>query len=208
MGLFKKKDYFFQSFVDLLAFAKEEIKLLQDEFKDFTNVNLLNFKNSIHAVEHQADIKKREIEEKLAKEFITSIDREDIFVLLDNIDDLIDSIDEISYKLYIRNYNSLPPNINIFVEKASEAIDGVIKIFENFESINDKKVMDPLIENVLNIEEEVDKLYELSAHKLYVENLSYDQARLGERVYSYFEYITDKARDICKHVYIVIYKNL
>ena len=64
MGLFKKKDYFFQSFVDLLAFAKEEIKLLQDGFKDFTNVNLLNFKNSIHAVEHQADIKKRQKLEK------------------------------------------------------------------------------------------------------------------------------------------------
>lgn len=208
MGLFKKKDYFFESFVELAYYAKKALEILAVGLKDFSNINLLTLKNDVHLVEHEADTKKREIEEKLAKEFITKIDREDIFVLLDEIDDLTDSIDEISYKLYIRNYKNLPENIETFVAKAMAAVDGVIEIFKNFESIKDKNIMDPLFNTVLSLEEEVDSLYEISVHKLYVDNLSYDQARLDERVYSYFEYITDKCRDICKSCLIVMYKNL
>ena len=53
--------------------------------KEFNHDNILELKNSVHELEHQADLKKREIEEKLAKEFITPISREDIFLLLDLI---------------------------------------------------------------------------------------------------------------------------
>ena len=175
----KKNNYFYESFENLCLFAIKE-----------------------------ADIKKKEIEEKLAKEFITPIDREDIFVLLDNIDDLCDAIEEISFKLYIRNYKELPSKTMIFVDRSKEAVEAVYEVLKNFDQINNKEVMDPLINKVLMIEEAVDKIYEYNVHKLYLENKDYDYIRLGERVYSYFEYVTDRCRDICKTILIIMYKNL
>lgn len=204
----KKNNYFYDSFKELMVFPVEEMSILSKGLADFNNDKLDQLKNDVHMIEHKADLRKKEIEERLAKEFITPIDREDIFVLLDNIDDLSDAIDEISYKLYIRNYKVLPKDIDIFIKKSIDAVDAIREVINNFEHINDKAIMDPLINKVLEIEEEVDKLYEMYVHKLYVESSDYDQNRLSERVYSYFEYVTDKCRDISKTVLIIMYKNL
>ena len=96
----------------------------------------------------------------------------------------------------------------IFVDRSKEAVEAVYEVLKNFDQINNKNVMDPLINKVLMIEEAVDKIYEYNVHKLYLENKDYDYIRLGERVYSYFEYVTDKCRDICKTILIIMYKNL
>lgn len=203
-----KNNYFYESFENLCEYAIKEIEVLNKGLSDFSNSTLIELKDSVHKIEHEADVKKKEIEEKLAKEFITPIDREDIFVLLDNIDDLCDAIEEISFKLYIRNYKKLPPKTMLFAEKSKEAIIAVSEVLHNFEHINNKVIMDPLINKVLILEEAVDKIYEIHVHNLYLENKDYDEIRLGERVYSYFEYVTDKCRDICKTILIIMYKNL
>lgn len=204
----KKNNYFYESFETLCSYAIKEINVLRAGLANFSNDKLDELKISVHKIEHEADVKKKEIEEKLAKEFITPIDREDIFVLLDNIDDLCDAIEEISFKLYIRNYHTLPSKTMLFADKSKEAIEAVYEVLKNFEHINEKEVMDPLINKVLNLEEAVDKIYEIHVHQLYVEHSDYDFIRLGERVYSYFEYVTDKCRDICKTILIIMYKNL
>ena len=204
----KKNNYFYDSFTNLMDYAIKTMSILTKGLEDFENVNLLELKNNVHTVEHEADILKHEYEEKLAKEFITPIDREDIFVLYDNIDDLIDSIDEVSYKLYLRNYTELPKNLNIMIDKSFEAIKSLKDIFVNFRDIDKKSIMDPLINKVIVIEEEMDKIYEENVHDLYVESNDYDKNRFFEKVYSYFEYITDKCRDVCKTILIIMYKNL
>lgn len=204
----KKNNYFYDSFTNLMDYAIKTMSILTKGLEDFENVNLLELKNNVHTVEHEADILKHEYEEKLAKEFITPIDREDIFVLYDNIDDLIDSIDEVSYKLYLRNYTELPKNLNIMIDKSFEAIKSLKDIFVNFRDIDKKSIMDPLINKVIVIEEEMDKIYEENVHDLYVESSDYDKNRFFEKVYSYFEYITDKCRDVCKTILIIMYKNL
>lgn len=207
---FKKKNnnYFFESFQTLSQYAIEEMKILSEGLKNFDNSKLLELKTKVHALEHKADGEKKIIEEKLAKEFMTPIDREDIFLLLDEIDDLNDAIDEIPYKLYMRNYQSLPPKIDLFIDKTTEAVNALHDVLVNISNINKKDLIEPKIKKVLNLEEAVDKIYEFHVHQLYVEAKDYDITRLGERVYSYFEYVTDKCRDVCKTVLIIMYKNL
>ena len=204
----KKDNYFYDSFKELSLYPVKEMEVLETGLKNFDNSKLIDLKNEVHAIEHEADHKKKVVEEKLAKEFMTPIDREDIFVLLDNIDDLSDAIDEISFKLYIRNYKYLPPKVNVFIEKTKEAVLSVHEMFENFSHINEKEVLEPYINRVLELEEEVDKLFETHVHELYLEDENYENIRLGERVYNYFEYVTDKCRDICKKVLVIMYKNL
>ena len=185
------------------------IEILEEGLLNFESSNLVVLKNNVHEIEHKADIKKHEFEERLAKEFITPIDREDIFLLLDKIDDLTDSIDEISYKLYIRNYQKVPSNISIFINKTKEAIISLLNILENMDKISNKKIMDPLLNKVIEIEEEVDQLYEVNVRDLYKESdVSYMDIVMNEKVYSYFEYVTDKCRDIVKQIQIIMYKNL
>lgn len=211
MYLFKKKEnYFFEQFVKVSEFSLDAIKTLKAGLENFKPENTLELKNKVHQIEHNADLVKHEVEERLAKEFITPIDREDIFLLLNNIDDLTDAIDEISYKIYVRNYQTLPHNTDIFLTQAYDGIVAVIELLKNLSSFNNKKILDPLIEKIREIEEKTDHLYEENVHALYIQDqdLNYRQIVLTEKIYSMFEYVTDKCRDITKTVSIIMYKNL
>ena len=204
----KRSNFFYDSFVEQINYAVKAMSILKDGLLNFDGIDTLTLKNNVHEVEHNADIMKHQLEEKLAKEFITPIDREDIFVLYDNIDDLIDAIDEVSYKIYLRNYKSLPNNIELFINKSLDAVNYLKDVLASFKYIDDKKIMDPLLSKVIEIEEEVDKLYEENVHRLYLSELDYKVTTTFEKVYGYFEYITDKCRDVCKTISVIMYKNL
>ena len=204
----KRSNFFYDSFVEQINYAVKAMSILKEGLLNFDGIDTLTLKNNVHEVEHNADIMKHQLEEKLAKEFITPIDREDIFVLYDNIDDLIDAIDEVSYKIYLRNYKSLPNNIELFINKSLDAVNYLKDVLASFKYIDDKKIMDPLLSKVIEIEEEVDKLYEENVHRLYLSELDYKVTTTFEKVYGYFEYITDKCRDVCKTISVIMYKNL
>lgn len=204
----KRSNFFYDSFVEQINYAVKAMSILKEGLLNFDGIDTLTLKNNVHEVEHNADIMKHQLEEKLAKEFITPIDREDIFVLYDNIDDLIDAIDEVSYKIYLRNYKSLPSNIELFINKSLDAVNYLKDVLASFKYIDDKKIMDPLLSKVIEIEEEVDKLYEENVHRLYLSELDYKVTTTFEKVYGYFEYITDKCRDVCKTISVIMYKNL
>ncbi len=204
----KRSNFFYDSFVKQIEFAVNSINALKEGLINFKDTNLLDLKNKVHTIEHNADIAKHEYEERLAKEFFTPIDREDIFMLYDNIDDLIDAIDEISYKLYLRNYKELPIDTNLFLDKSIDAINYLKDVLVNFINIDNKKIMDPLINKVIETEEEVDRLYEEYVHRLYVNETDYRKTTSFEKIYGYFEYLTDKCRDVCKTIKIIMYKNL
>ncbi len=204
----KDKNYFYDCFYNLAEYAIKAFDELSKGMKSFDGLDLEKFKDDVHKYEHEADQKKEEYEESLAKEFSTPIDREDIFLLLDAIDDLTDAIDDISYKLFLRNYTSLPVKTNEFIDETKVCLDDLMVVLKDFKHFADKKVIYPLIQKVKDDEAEMDKLYEQEVHQLYKENLAYDKSRFDEVIYGSFEYITDKCRDICKEILIVMYKNL
>lgn len=211
MELFKKKsNYFFDQFAVVGSYSLKAITKLKEGLADFAHVDVNKWKNEVHAIEHEADSIKHETEERLAKEFMTPIDREDIFMLLDKIDDLTDSIDEISYKLYLRDYTSLPEGTLTFVDLAYRGVEAVQEVLKNLNSLTNKKLLDPLLTKVRDIEEEADHLYEEHVHALYktVTNANYLDIRLAEKVYGLFEYVTDQCRNVTKTVEIIMYKNL
>ncbi|MFA6624932.1 MAG: DUF47 family protein [Bacilli bacterium] len=205
----KKSNYFFDQFAVVGGYSLRAMEELKKGILNFPDEDALTMKNTVHAIEHQADDIKHEIEERLAREFMTPIDREDIFLLLDAIDDLTDSIDEISYKIYLRDYKQLPDKTPLFLDIAHRAVVAVVEVLKNLQNITNKKLMDPLIENVRNLEEQTDHMYEENVHALYVKNPDNDSNTvLAEDIYGMFEYVTDKCRDITKEVEIIMYKNL
>ena len=205
----KKTNYFFDQFAILSQFCIQSIDTLIQGFQPTDAIDVEKLKNSVHAIEHSADEKKREIEERLGKEFMTPIDREDIFLLLDSIDDLTDAIDDVSYKMYVHNQTFIPAEGNDILELAKGGVYAISEVLSHLHEVTKKEVMDPLIRKVQEYEEEADHIYEKRVHDIYLKSL--DRTKEGmvtENFYSSFEYITDKCRDIAKEVSIIMYKNL
>ena len=67
-------------------------------------------------IEHAADLEKHKLMEQLTKEFITPIEREDIILLFQQIDDVTDCIEDVARKLYMYNVTSIRPEMTEFAE--------------------------------------------------------------------------------------------
>ena len=82
---------FFEMFSDLAKHATTSATLLHDLFTD--PVHLERFAAEIKEVEHQADDITRDVIGRIDKSFVTPIDREDIHLLVSQLDNVVDLID-------------------------------------------------------------------------------------------------------------------
>ena len=94
MGRKKNHDYF-SMLVDGVSYACAAAEMLNEYLQDFEPEKLSHHIEEMHKIEHAADIAKHEMLQKLLKEFITTIDREDILELADVIDDVTDSLEDV-----------------------------------------------------------------------------------------------------------------
>ncbi len=64
----------------------------------------------MHKVEHVADEKKHDLLNVLTKAFITPLEREDITLLSQNIDEVIDKIEDVLLRIYCNNIRIIRPD--------------------------------------------------------------------------------------------------
>ena len=79
----KKQDvYYFNNFVACAEESCHAAHLLKDVLANFNPDDLIGRLDEMHAIETRADGRKHEAMDRLAKEFIPPIEREDIIILI------------------------------------------------------------------------------------------------------------------------------
>ena len=91
----KQDDYYFDNFIKCEEYACKEAYLLKEILTDFQPAEISKRMEEVHEIEREADTHRHEITDKLAKAFITPIEREDIIALSHHIDDVTDKIEEV-----------------------------------------------------------------------------------------------------------------
>lgn len=92
---------------------------------------------TMHRIEHEGDILCREISVMLNKTFITPFDREDIYLLSNNIDNVVDAIDAITKRMGL--YKLTKPDAHlkqfaVLIEQASLSLTDAIKYLDNMKN--------------------------------------------------------------------------
>jgi predicted phosphate transport protein (TIGR00153 family) len=203
-----KSNYYYDSFPRLCSYAKKCSEALLDFMKHFDYSKLKEIKDSIHRIEHEADDQKHEVMEKLTREFMTPIDREDILELLRLIDDITDAIEEVPLKLYIYDYHELPADTIHFAEVVDDCIGKTEICLEHFPEFPKDGVLKPYIMEVVHLEEETDDIYEEDMHTMYMTIKDGFARHRGEAMYTMLEETADRCREVCKFVETIMYKNL
>ena len=209
--MFKRKEKsnpYFDSFPELMHFALTCGEMILEALKEFDPSKTEVLKSSVHEVEHQADELKHRITEKLLTEFMTPIDREDIFTLLRMIDDVTDAIEEVSLKLYIYNYSELPEDTIPFLELTIECIKKTEDCLKQFPHYLDSKVFAPYVLEVVKLEEAGDARYIENMHNLYLKEKDGFKRHKAEAMYTMLENVSDKCREVCRFVQNIALKNI
>jgi len=162
---------------------------------------------TMHEIEHSADLKKHEMHEVLTKAFVTPVDREDLDMLSHKLDDVVDHIEEVLQKFYIYDIKTIRPDAVEFAKKIAEACQMLLSIVTEFENFKKSKTIRQLIIDLNSIEEECDRMYLASMRELTRSSLDVLDIVSWRDIYSCLEACSDDCEHVSECIGSVIMKN-
>ncbi len=204
----KKQDaFYFNTFISSVDCACQAAAILDETLRNFKPEELGDRIRVIHEVENAADCKKHALMEVLAKAFITPIEREDIILLSQNIDDLVDMIEDVLIRLYCNNIQTIRPDalqVSGLIVKGCAAVKTVMEEFADFKRA--KNLRQHII-NVNTLEEEADQLFIQNIRQLHVSCADPMEVFAWHELYRYLEHCMDACEHVADIVESVVMKN-
>ena len=203
----KGDKFYFENFAASTALSKKAAVYLVECLENYDANNIEQMLSAMHEIEHSADIKKHEMNEALAKAFVTPVDREDLDMLSHNLDQVTDKIEEILQKFYIYNIQKVEPAAVEFAKELVKSCDLLCALMAEFENFKRSKKIQELIIKLNDVEEECDRLYLASMRAL--TNDPSDVLRIVSfhEIYDCFESCADACEHVSECVGTVIMKN-
>lgn len=203
----KKENDYFQMFMDGVAFSVKAAQLLEKSFKSYDPSQLPQRMEEMHQVEHSADMAKHEMMGRLAKEFLPPIEREDIMVLANRIDDVTDAIEDVLRRLYMFNIGELRQDVGEFTTVISKCCSSLGNIMEEFRNFRKSALLREKIIELNGLEEEGDRLYTEAMRRLYTEGGSPIAVMAWTILYDTLEKCCDCCESVADAVDQVVMKN-
>lgn len=155
----------------------------------------------MHRIEHEGDIISREISVMLNKTFITPFDREDIYLLSNNIDNVLDSIDAITKRMGL--YKLTKPDAHlkqfaVLIEQSTLSLSDAIKFLDNMKNATRVQTYCSEVNRLENLG---DQLRDVSIGELFDKNTDPIHIIKWKEIYE----TAENTIDICDHVGKTIY---
>ena len=203
----KGDKFYFENFAESTALSKKAANYLVECLENYDASNIEQMLTEMHQIEHSADIKKHEMAEALAKAFVTPVDREDLYMLSHQLDDVIDIIEEILQKFYIYDIKTIDPHSVDFAKNIVISCEILCEIMSEFENFKKSKNIHSLIIKLNDVEEECDKLYLSSMRELTRNSTDVLTTVSWRKIYESFESCADACEHVSECVGSVIMKN-
>ena len=193
----KKQDsFYFENFCACAEYACQAAHCLEDALKNFDPQRLHDMLDGLHKVEHAADEKKHELSHVLARAFITPIEREDIILLSQSIDEVVDKIEDVMLRLYCNNIQTIRPDAIELGAVLIRCCEEMKKLLEEFQDFRRSKKLGACIIHINTMEEQADQLFIESMRRLHTSCSDPLTVVSWREIYLYLE----KCADACEHV--------
>ncbi len=136
-----KQTKFFDILIELAESVLDAAKML-DEMMDKQD-NFSEYSHKIHFIENRCDDLTHQVISDLNDTFITPIDREDIFALVNSLDDIVDTIDTIGSRLSMYKLKTklqFGPQLTDILLIQTDVLFDVVKNLQNPKQTTDKIV--------------------------------------------------------------------
>ena len=203
----KKKNEYFDELTELVGYSCEAGEYLHNFFKEFDLMQIDERKEAMHKIEHTADGRKHEMMQKLMREFITPIEREDIMQLAQEIDEVTDRIEDVFLRIYMYNIQTLRPDALTFSHTIFNCCKALKMAVQELYLYKKPDKISPYIIQVNSLEEEGDKLYMEAVRRLYLEESDPITIMAWTETFNRMERCCDACEHAANVVESVIMKN-
>ena len=136
---FPKDSNFYGLFEKQIGYAVEAAKFFKGvAAQGYVNEDTLS---KMEEIEHQADNVAHTIIDTVNKTFITPIDREDIYALTTEIDDIVDMINTIVSRMRVYNITGVDKNLVEFAEVIEQSVQAIKLAIGGLKNIKNVKVV-------------------------------------------------------------------
>lgn len=202
MRLIPRDEKYFALLSDLASKVREGGEIFHKVFQDFSNHQL--YAEQIKALETACDEIAAKITKRLNSSFITPIDREDIYLLTTELDDVIDMINDLARRLSIYNITQPRPDAGAIAEllvKATEELQNAFARLEKHENLGDHT------KNIGRLEKRADVLYRDAIKWLFGEEKDPIEVIKWMSIYEALENSIDRCKDVAEVLEAVVVKN-
>lgn len=204
----RRNDYnYFDAFANLSKYSYNLAVTLHETLKTFNPKQVTEKVKAAHEIEHNADIAKHDIMNRLVKEFLPPIEREDITTLTQEIDDVTDSVEDVLIYIDMFNIQTIRPEILKFTQlivTCCKALDEVLEEFKSFK--NSTKLREKIIE-INRLEEDGDALYVDSMRNLYHTSTNPIELMCWTEILHRLEKCCDSCEDVANIIESIVMKN-
>ena len=203
-SIMPREPKFFDLFEKSVANVAKAAKELADFLEDYTNVPLKVAR--ITELEHEGDAITHQIMEQLHRTFITPLDREDIALLTERLDDVMDFIEDAANAMLL--YRIEQPTTRaremaaILVAMTSELVVAV-PLLRNRSKM--KEILEHCVE-INRLENEADAIVRLALAELFDDTPIADVIKWRE-IYEHLETAADKGEDVANVLEGVVLKH-
>lgn len=164
-GIKRKEDVFYEMFVgfsDKIIMAGESFADLVNDFTDVEE-KVANLK----VLETECDMETHKILKNLHGSYITPFDREDIYSITREMDEIVDSMEEIGNRMYLFDVRQMRPEAVALTGILLQSIRELQVVFKHLHEMNKNSIVREQIIEVNRLENEGDLVFRKATAALF-----------------------------------------
>ncbi|MGE5473374.1 MAG: DUF47 domain-containing protein [Ignavibacteriales bacterium] len=206
MVIFPKDDTFFKLFVQSANKVYEGALLLKEIVSDPTK-DLETKVKKMKVVEEEGDENTHAILSQLNKSFITPLDREDIYQIAKEIDEIMDYIEDTAHSILIFGIKSCKEEAIIITDLIIAAAKEIQSMADALKDTKNTKQLYKKIVEINRIENEGDSVYRGAVTKLFAEETKPIEIIKWKEIFEFLENTLDMCEDLANTIEGVVMKH-
>jgi predicted phosphate transport protein (TIGR00153 family) len=205
MRFIPKEEKFFDLFEELAAKIEEGVKffLAMVEKYEYSDENIAHLKQ----IEHEADSITHNTYEKMHKTFLTPLDREDIYALVNKMDSVIDMIEASAMRLNLYKVKRPSEAIILLARILDKAVQKIIIIVHGMRDMkNAQMILDACVE-VNTLENDGDVVLRTTIAELFEKEKDVFELIKWKEIYERLEEAIDVCEDVSNIAEGIVLKN-
>jgi uncharacterized protein len=200
--LIPREERFFDLFVTDAANVLDGARQLEAMLRNFDSPD--KSAKKIRETEHKGDEISRDIGQRLEATFVTPFDREEIHGLINNLDDILDLIEEVSDTFVLYRIES-PTKTS--VKQAVLVVQACDTIHQALSNLRGFKNLDKFVAEIHRIEGEGDRLSRSAIAGLFDDGAKTIDVLKWREIYTLLEETIDRCDDVADQIERIVVKH-